>query len=150
MPVVRIYVPIGGRELDDLAEKGGLDAARPTPRDAYAVTDALRSRAAGLDLEDLEYAAFSDAVAASAGARSAPADRRVVAAADADPTWIVAGEGGPDSSVQLVFPLPFSRIASFHVDENAGAVTGGPADDDADEMLWYDVTELDDVRGLLA
>ena len=66
MPVIRVYVPIGRRDLDDLAERGALGVDRTSPRNAFAVTEELRSRAAGLDLEDLEFAAFSDAVAASA------------------------------------------------------------------------------------
>ncbi|MDV3220052.1 DUF6912 family protein [Intrasporangium sp.] len=144
MPVVRIYVPIGRRELEDLAGQGLLDAAPTSPRHAFAVTDVLRSQAAGLDVEELEYSAFSDAVGASAGVRSSPEDRRIVAAADADPTWVVAREGGPASSVDLVAPVPLSRIASFHVDEGAGEMAGG----DADDLLWYDVTELDEVRTL--
>lgn len=145
MPVVRIYVPIGRRDLDDLAEKGLLDAARTSPRHAFAVTDKLRSQAAGLDVEELEYSAFSDAVGASRGVRSSPEDRRIVAAADADPTWVVVREGGPASSVEVVAPVPLSRIASFHVDEGAGGLAG-----DDDDLLWYDVTELDEVRTLFA
>jgi hypothetical protein len=35
------------------------------------------------------------------------------------------------------------QLVSFHVDEEPGAT--GTAD-----LLWYDVTELDDVRALLA
>lgn len=160
MPVVRIYVPIGRRELDDLAETGVLAADHTAPRDAFAVTDTLRSRAMGLDLEDLEYAAFSDAVAASGAARSRPDDRRVVAAADADPDWVVTRDAGPVSpvspvsSVDLVAPVPVNRIASFHVDENpvvgADVSEGRASEGDTDELLWYDVTELDEVRDLLA
>jgi hypothetical protein len=116
MPVIRVYVPIGSRDLDDLAEMGALDVDHASPRDAFAVTDDLRSRTAGLDLEDLEFAAFSDAVAASASARSRPGDRRVVASADADPAWVVGGDGRPVSRVRLVASVPMSRIASFHVD----------------------------------
>ncbi|HET6668260.1 MAG TPA: hypothetical protein VFG98_13365 [Intrasporangium sp.] len=146
MPVIRVYVPIGSRDLDDLAERGALDVDHASPRDAFAVTDDLRSRTAGLDLEDLEFAAFSDAVAASAAARSQPGHRRVVASADADPAWVVGGDGRPVSRVRLVASVPMSRIASFHVDEATGAATEAEADD----LLWYDATELDEVRARLA
>ena len=146
MPVIRVYVPIGRRDLDDLAERGALGVDRTSPRNAFAVTDELRSRAAGLDLEDLEFAAFSDAVAASAAARSEPGDRRVVASAHADPPWIQGGGGRPVSQVRLVASVPLRRIASFHVDESAQAVK----DVEADDLLWYDATELDEVRSLLA
>jgi len=148
MPVIRIYVPIGRRDLDDLAEKGGLDVDHTSPRAAFAVTDDLRSRTGGLDLEDLEFAAFSDAVAASGAARSERGDRRVVASADADPAWVLDGAGTPVSLVRLAASLPMSRIASFHVDEAAGAATEPEAE--ADDLLWYDATELDEVRALLA
>jgi hypothetical protein len=38
--------------------------------------------------------------------------------------------------------LPLARVVSFHVDETAG-------DDGMDDLLWYDVTELDEVLRLL-
>ena len=79
--------------------------------------------------------------------RSSPRHRRVVAAADADPGWVVHGAGEPSSGVALVAPLPLSRVASFHVDDEEAAV--GIADEELDELLWYDVTELDDVRSFL-
>ena len=147
MAVVRVYVPLGRTVLEELAAAGSLPAGPGSPISAYAVTSALRSRAPGLDVEDLEYAAFSDAVAATAGVRESPQHRRVVAAADADPSWVVQGVADPASGVVLVAPLPLSRVASFHVDDEAAV---GRADEEADELLWYDVTELDDVRSFLA
>jgi hypothetical protein len=147
MPVVRVYVPLGRTALEELAADGSLPAGPSSPISAYAVTSALRSRAPGLDVEDLEYAAFSDAVGAAAGVRESPHHRRVVAAADADPSWVVQGVADPASGVVLVAPLPLSRVASFHIDDEAAV---GRADEEADELLWYDVTELDDVRSFLA
>jgi hypothetical protein len=146
MAVVRVYVPLAQADLEQLATSGSLAAGQGTPVSAYAVTSALRSRAPGLDVEDLEYAAFSDAVAAAGSVRSSPRHRRVVAAADADPSWLVQGVGEPASSVVLVAPLPLSRVASFHIDDESAV---GVADEEADELLWYDVTELDDVRSFL-
>jgi hypothetical protein len=142
MPVVRVYVPLGRTGLDELATTGSLAAGPGTPRTAYAVTSGLEKAAPGLDVEDLEYAAFSDAVEAAARLRSARSDRRVVAAADADPSWLSPRDGVPVSKVVLTAPVPLARVASFHVDDE---VTGG-VDEEADELLWYDVTELDDVR----
>ena len=142
MPVVRIYVPLGRAGLEELASTGALAAGPGTPRTAYAVTSGLEAAAPGLDVEDLEYAAFSDAVEAAAGLRSSRADRRVVAAADADPTGVSPRDGAPVSKVVITAPVPLSRVASFHVDDE---VTVG-IDEEADELLWYDVTELDDVR----
>ncbi len=149
MPVIRIYVPIGRRELDELSERGSLEADSARPRAAFAVTDALAAGAPGLDVEDLEYAAFSDAVKHAHSVRAVPTDRRVVAAADADPDWVRDGDGAPVSAVALVVPVPVSRIASFHVDEDAGRAPEGSSGGDPDELLWYDVTELEDVRTLL-
>ena len=142
MPVVRVYVPLGRAGLEELATAGALAAGPGTPRTAYAVTSGLEHAAPGLDVEDLEYAAFSHAVEAAAGLRSVRSDRRVVAAADADATWVAPRDGAPVSKVVLTAPLPLSRVASFHVDDEAA----GDVDEEADELLWYDVTELDDVR----
>ena len=55
-------------------------------------------------------------------------------------------DGGPVSRVRLVASVPLRRIASFHVDESAEAAK----DVEADDLLWYDATELDEVRSLLA
>jgi hypothetical protein len=143
MAVVRVYVPLARADLEALASSGTLPAGPAAPLSAYAVTSALRSRAPGLDVEDLEYAAFSDAVVAASTVRSAAHHRRVVAAADADPSWLVQGVGEPASSVVLVGPLPLSRVASFHIDDESAV---DDEDEEADELLWYDVTELDDVR----
>lgn len=142
MPVVRVYVPLGRAGLEELAVTGALTAGPGAPRIAYAVTSRLERLAPGLDVEDLEYAAFSDAVTAAAALRSMPSDRRVVASADADPSWVAPRDGAPVSKVVLTAPLPLARVASFHVDDE---VTAG-VDEEADELLWYDVTELDDVR----
>jgi hypothetical protein len=142
MPVVRVYVPLGRDGLEELVSAGALAAGPGTPRPAYAVTPGLERAAPGLDVEDLEYAAFSDAVEAAGGLRAAPADRRVVASADADAAWVAPREGNPVTKVVLTATVPLSRVASFHVDDE---VTAG-VDEEADELLWYDVTELDDVR----
>jgi len=48
--------------------------------------------------------------------------------------------------VRLAASVPMSRIASFHVDEVAGVAT----EPEVDDLLWYDATELDEVRALLA
>ncbi|MCU1536741.1 MAG: hypothetical protein JWP82_1092 [Humibacillus sp.] len=164
MAVVRVYVPVGRDELQSLASSSSLAASSDSPLTAYAVTSALRERAPGLDVEDLEFAAFSDAVAAAGARRSSPGHRRVVVAADADPAWVepaVAGAhggAGAPSAVSIVTAVPLGRVASFHVDEESaqpgeGAPSAGSDPADAEEeaagLLWYDVTELDDVCGFL-
>lgn len=143
MPVVRVYVPLTGAAVRALAESGWLRAAPDKPTPAFAVTRELARSAPGLDEEDLEYAAFVDAVALAGECRQQPGDRRVVVAADADPSGVRPG-AGPVSAVELVEDLPLARIASFHVDEE-GAHRGA-VQDEADSLLWYDVTELAEVR----
>ena len=46
------------------------------------------------------------------------------------------------SRVEVSAPVERRRIVSFHVDEEPGMTE--PTD-----LLWYDVTELADVRGLV-
>ncbi|MDN5790784.1 MAG: hypothetical protein L0H25_07940, partial [Micrococcales bacterium] len=75
--------------------------------------------------------------------RLIPGDRRVIAAADAESGWVVPREGTPVTRVVLTTGLPRSRFASFHIDERSGA------HGDAGGLLWYDVTEFDEVRALL-
>jgi hypothetical protein len=150
MAVVRVYVPLGRADLLALASTGSLAASAGSPRPAYAVTALLRTSAPGLDVEDLEFAAFSDAVQAAAAHRAVPAHRRVVVAADADPSWVAPGAGDPLSVVELVADLPLARVASFHVDDEVTGGGGGGVEEEPDELLWYDVTELDDVCGFLA
>ena len=106
------------------------------------MTAGLAQAAPGEDAEDLEYTAFCDAVDAAALVR-ATGDRRVVLSADADPGWVVERGGSPATKVLVTAAVPRARVAAFHVDEERGAP------EDADELLWYDVTELDEVRRLL-
>jgi hypothetical protein len=49
--------------------------------------------------------------------------------------------------VALVRELPLARVASLHVDDEAALAAG---DESADELLWYDVTELGEVGGFFA
>ena len=65
-----------------------------------------------------------------------------MAAADVDDSWVTAADAdGVASAVTVSQPVPMQRIASFHVDEKDVA--------DDDELLWYDVTELDGLLDLL-
>jgi hypothetical protein len=142
MSQTRIYLPMNGSNLKDLARTGALAGA---PLAAFAVTALLeRSLPAG-DEEEWEYAALGDALAEAAGMREAPGAKRVVAAADVDPEWVSAWAGDDDalSRVEVSHEVPLRHIASFHIDEAPGA-------DGADDLLWYDVTELDEVLRLAA
>jgi hypothetical protein len=70
-------------------------------------------------------------------------ERRVVAAADVDPAW-VSGNGAGDSlaAVEVAQPVALARVVAFHVDET-------PGDEGMSDLLWYDVTELDELLRLL-
>ena len=140
MPLTRVYLPLTPSDLDLLTEGGTLG---PAPLAGHAVTPALGSPGLTTDEEELEYQAW---VAATEEAAGTVADgvRRVVAAADVDSEAVTrpAQPEGP-TRVQLTVPVEREQLVSFHVDEEPGAT--GTAD-----LLWYDVTELDDVRALLA
>lgn len=140
MPVVRVYIPLGRRALLALARDRVLPA--DATAHAYAVTPVLEAAHPAQGVEELEYVAFCDAAAAAKALREKPNDRRVVAAADADPTWLSDGDGGT-AAVAVSADVPLSRIASFHVDDPAAL---GAGDESPDEMLWYDATEIDEVR----
>ena len=139
MAVVRVYVPLGRTALEALAAAGSLPAGHGAPISAYAVTSALRSGAPGLDVEDLEYAAFTDAVTAARGARVAapPSGRSRLPT----PTRRGSCRGSPTRRpvFALVAPLPLSRVASFHIDDESAVDS---VDEEADGLLWYDVTEF--------
>lgn len=104
---------------------------------AHAVTPAIREWYVEGDLEELEYAAMSEAADASlrllAGELAAEAryeNCRVVVSADVDPECVVP-DAGPDapsrSSVRLVCTVPLSAVVSVHVDEDAPAVRSAVA-----------------------
>ncbi|HET8614914.1 MAG TPA: hypothetical protein VFL94_05250 [Actinomycetales bacterium] len=166
---MRVYV---GTTLDALSalRANGFDA----PVRARAVTPSLREWYAEGDLEELEYAASADAahdslrlLARSPGSRQ----RRVVVAADVpdatvrpEPTSVDDAER---SVVRLDQPVTLDQVVSMHVDDDvaladvaaaaAAVMAADGGDDDAafvvdgadgHELLWYDVTELDDVLRL--
>ena len=140
MTQTRIYVPLnatGVRRLAADREIGG-DVVR-----AFAVTDRVeRSLPAG-DEEEWEYAALTEAVEAATLTLPSISEKRVVAAADVDPSWISGnGAGSSLAAVEVSRPVPLARVVSFHVDETAG-------DDGMADLLWYDATELNEVLRLL-
>lgn len=148
MPVVRLYLPLRRDDLVELDQRRQLPDPLTGPRPAYRVTPELQRAEPDLDLEGLEYAAFCEAVGAAAAMRPT-APRLVVAAADVEPAWLVAVETdaipGPRCVVGLTQGLPLTRIASFHVGDETSAGDDQP---DTTDLLWYDVTELQQVLGL--
>jgi hypothetical protein len=141
MPLTRVYLALAPTDLDDLAAGRPVG---PAPRPAHAVTAALGKPGLVTDAEELEHAAWlaaaDEAVSHAEGGRR----RRVIGSADVDAATVVHATA-PDvpSRVDITAPLERRRFVSFHVDEEPGA-TG------ASDLLWYDVTELDDVRALVA
>ncbi len=158
---MRVYVAstLAGLEL---LRHSGLSA----PLVAHAVTGALREWYAEADADELEYAAAADAAEGSLRLLAAGEPcRRVVVAAELPDAWVQPhpSEGGP-SSVLVSSPVTLDRVVSVHLDDDvaeadvAAAVAALPAADAGDEdarftvdgaqgheLLWYDVTELDDV-----
>ena len=160
---MRVYLPT------TLAALAAAHAAGqfPGPLDGHAVTGAVREWYTSGDLEELEYAAFTEAVEGSlrllAGVEGPR--RRVVVAADVPDVDVrPRADDRYRSAVTVASVVPLPSVASVHVDEVgaqpvvAEAVAALPAadggDDDArfaldeaeaTELLWYDVTEIPDV-----
>ena len=163
---MRVYLP---STLTDLARVLRERRLGPPPLTAYAVTPALREWYASGDLEELEYAAMSDAAAASlrllADDPQAPS-RRVVIAAEVPDTAIVPVArdlvtAGDRAAVRITEPIPYERIVSGHIDDaeaepdvraaRAAVAAADAGDDDArftvdgaagHELMWYATQEL--------
>lgn len=152
--------------------KSGLNVLRHSgfsaPFVAHAVTGALREWYAEGDADELEYAASADAADASLRLLVAGEPcRRVVVAAEVPDAWVQPHASSPSSvpsSVLVSSALTLDRVVSVHLDDAdaeadlVAAVAALPAADAGDEdarftvdgaqgheLLWYDVTELDDV-----
>ena len=132
MPLVRVYIPLDPAALTTLRQTGEV---RPAPVAAHAALAPSTRPGIGNDDEEREYAAWS-AAASDAADRTPDGGRRVIASADVDAA--VVRRGTPDdTAVELDTVVALPRIASFHIDEEPGS--------DVPDLLWYDVTELDDV-----
>lgn len=132
VPQTRVYLPLTADGLELLRAEKELAA----PLAAYALVAApTRVR----DREELEYAAWL--AAAAAAQELVGADRRrVVASADVDAASIAPLS--QEYAAEISSPVLLRQVASFHLDEEPGG-------DDAD-LLWYDVTEIDEVARLAA
>lgn len=141
MSQTRIYLPLNASRLRDLVQGRALPGA---PLAAFAVTGRLERSMPLSDEEEWEYAALCEALEAASGLRERADAKRVVAAADVDPEWVTATSGADDalSAVEVSETVPLRCIASFHIDELPGA-------EGAEDLLWYDATELDEVHRLV-
>lgn len=165
---MRVYLPVtmpllaAGRQARDF---GGQLAA-------HAVTPSVREWYTEGDEEELEFSALVDAANSSlrllAADPEAPRRRVVVAAQVPDATvqpHSGAGQRHQDrSAVRLLAPVALADVVSVHVDDDDAALAvreaiaalpaadAGDADalfalDEAEahDLLWYDVTEIDDL-----
>ena len=173
--MTRVYVPttlVGlarAQKLGTLDDPdGAADGAGPELA-AHAVTGAVREWYVEGNLEELEYSALIDAAEASlrllADEPLAPR-RRVVVAVDVAETLVAPGSGEHRSAVRISGPIELSRVVSVHVDEVesqdtiatavAALTAAADGDDDAQfqldeaeacDLLWYDISEIDDLIG---
>jgi hypothetical protein len=166
---MRVYLP---STLPGLARVLAAGEIGPAPLTAFTVTPALREWYVSGDLEELEYAALTEAARASlrllTADRDAPA-RRVVLAVEASEEIVTREPGDglgdvsgqPPAAVRLTAVLPISKIASGHVDDGVAepdivaAREALPAADAGDEdarfvvdgaegheLMWYATQEL--------
>jgi hypothetical protein len=158
---MRIYLPATLPLLADVQKNG---AHGPAPLTAFAVTPALREWYLDDDIEELEYAAFAEAAAASLrllDADPAAPRRRVVLSADVPDAQITVHPELDRAVVRVGVPVPLAWLASVHVDspdaqgdvaKAASAVLAADmGDDDAQfivdnaeghELEWYGVQEI--------
>jgi uncharacterized protein DUF6912 len=158
---VRIYLPVTSSDLRTLHDAGEIGVP---PITAFAVTAGLREWYVDDDLEELEYAALTEAARASLrllDGDDAAARRRVVVALDADDSTVEVRDDLDRGVVRLARPVALRQVASIHVDDAdaepavaAAAVAISAADlgepsaqdavDDAEgfELSWYASQEL--------
>jgi hypothetical protein len=169
--MTRVYVPTTLAGLARAQEQGTLEIADRSDGaavPAHAVTGAVREWYVEGNLEELEYSALIDAAEASLRLLALEPQvprRRVVVAVDV-PDALVSPGGEHRSSVRITGPVALSTVVSVHVDEVESEPTiiaavdalasAAEGDDDArfqlDEaeacdLLWYDISEIDDLIG---
>ncbi|TAM89268.1 MAG: hypothetical protein EPN43_07250 [Jatrophihabitans sp.] len=156
---MRIYLPATSSLLHVLLESGSCGVP---PLTAFAVTPGLREWYVDDDVEELEYAAMSEAARASLrliDADAQAAARRVVVALDAEA--VTVRDDLDRGVVRLDEPVALARVAAVHADTpdaeatvRAAAASVVAADlgdaeaqdrvDDADgyELAWYASQEI--------
>jgi hypothetical protein len=161
---MRIYLPATLPLVAELQKSG---EHGPAPLTAFAVTPALREWYLDEDIEELEYAAFSEAARASL--RLIDADlmaqpRRVVLSADVPDAEVTPHPDLDRAVVRVAVPVPMKWLASIHVDSETAAVDVAAAaqavtaadlgDPDAQfvvdsaeghELEWFGVQEIEDI-----
>lgn len=158
---MRAYLPATSTLLARLHADGELG---PAPLTAFAVTAGLREWYVDDEIEELEYAALSEAARASLRLLDAEQDaarRRVVLALDAPEESVEVRDDLDRGVVHLHSPVGLGQLASIHVDDRDAEETvasaarsvvaadlGDPAaeervgDADGFELSWYAPQEL--------
>lgn len=163
---MRIYLPSTTGGLRELLDDGRLG---PAPLTGFAVTPGLREWYVDDDVEELEYAAMSDAARASLrliDAELGSSPRRVVVAADVDDAGVEVRDDLDRGVVRTRAAVALAAVASIHVDDadaepavRAAARAVIAADlgdaraqdivDDAEgfELSWYANQEIGEILG---
>ncbi|MCW2494574.1 hypothetical protein [Jatrophihabitans sp.] len=157
---MRIYLPGTSATLRTLFDSAQVD----DPKTGFAVTPGLREWYRDDDIEELEYAAMTEAARASLRLIEADpeaARRRVVIAVDAAEGDVTVRDDLDRGVVRLTRPIALAFVASIHVDDEtaapvveaaAAAITaadlGDPQaqervdDAEGNELSWYANQEL--------
>lgn len=112
--MIRVYFPVQWPILQTLQETGELTGPAP----GFAVTPALREWYLDENDEELEFAAFTEAVRACLELLADPdlPRRRVVLAADIDEKQSRPEPDRGQAAVRIDGVVPIDRIAAIHVD----------------------------------
>ena len=158
---MRVYLPATSAVLRALLDDGAIG---PAPLTAFAVTPGLREWYVDDEVEELEYAAMSEAARASLRLLDADPDaarRRVVVALDAPDADVEVRDDLDRGVVRLRVPVAMRQIASVHVDDAdaeaevtlaaASIIAADLGDEEAQdsvddagghELSWYATQEL--------
>jgi hypothetical protein len=147
---MRVYIPSTSVLLRALMETGALDNG---PLTCFAVTPGLREHYLDDDLEELEYAASSQAARAALrliASTPAAAKRRIVIAADVADADVLIRDDLDIGVVQVQVAVPLAACASVHCDDADAEPTVAVAADliDAADLGDAEAEErVDDAEG---
>lgn len=131
MPVARTYLPLSLDQLESLVQRAEI---------AGGAIGVAVGPGGGEDAEYAAWRAAADLAAELVAEDEGAASRRVLASADVDIARLEPPAGATPTAVTVSGVVPLRRIVSFHVDEAIGS--------GVDDLLWFDVTELDEVQRL--
>jgi hypothetical protein len=137
---MRVYLPSTLPQLASVCTAGVIE---PAPLTAFAVTPALREWYVEGDLEELEYAAMTEAARASLrllGLDPGAPRRRVVIAVDVPDREARPAPDLDRAVVRVLAPVPWVAVASAHVDAAEAAVDVSAA---VDNVLAADLGDDD-------